>query len=358
VQQKENQTGGKPMCRKIVSVISMVFATAFIAACGESAGSNCPCNSNQSNFNFNQNWNNNNSQGNLTRRIMAETLVGGVIRYDLDSPANPCDTALFPDVDDSPGNIRLCRAITFLYRRFIILQGMPDGLFHPDDEVEWSETWKFTVLAMGYMAFPANPWWNVDPSAWYSPYIGSIGNHGFAYTYPVEPNGFEVRPGAIVKMEEWNVVLGRIDNFHNRAAYRIMTLEVLLMTLSYVPYDPSGMCMPDFEDIYGDDLRCEITQAGVDQGLIDPDQYYFRVYDYVSWPELFVMTRRALSIPEAPGSDCFTGCTDDEDDGWWCPSANALCEAGLLPEHQWVPNIAPMQYEVSAWLFWIQTFGL
>lgn len=341
------------MYRQLVSVISVVFAIAFFAACGESAGTDCPCNSNQNNYNFNQNWNNNtNAQGNLTRRIMTESLVGGMIRYDLESPANPCDIELYPDVDDSPENIRLCRALTFLDNRGLNLMQMADGLFHPDDDVNWADSWQFTVLAMGYMPFPIQSWWNVEPSESYSPYLGSIANHGFAYTFPADPEGYQFRPSAIVKIEEWNTVLERIDNFHNRAAFRIMSLEILLTSLTYVPYDPSGVCISDFEDITDDSLRCEITQAGVDQGLVDGDQNYFRVYEYISWPELFLTTRRALNIPEAPGSDCYTGCTDDE---WWCSSVNALCEAGLLPDHPWAPNIAPMQYEVSAWLFWLQT---
>ena len=258
----------------------------------------------------------NSEKGSLTRRQLVVDLVSMVKPEALDETV-AC-TSMHEDVED---NSDLCRALDLLYKRGEGLRAFSDGQFKPEEYVPHAEMWVNTVQILGFASFP-RPLCATDVSGeeWYSWSLGPLCAKGL---YEWAPDG-NSQPSEITSREEWETQKELLRSYLEQNTTRLDLIEHI-QAIIYMDTFTINSCTSSYEDVEENSLACYLTEAMLNEGLLDHSQANFRINETLVWDEAVKFSLMASGID--PVDQC-TGCMSSPEH-WGCNWMDKLCEIEL-----------------------------
>lgn len=265
----------------------------------------------------NNNVNNNQQEEYLTRGQAITDIVSMVMPEALDQ--NIACQSPYPDVEN---NSDLCRSISLLERRDGGSLADPSGLFRPEDNVNHAETWKLIVKIFGFLPFPSTPCApDVEEGAWFHQYFSTLCDKNLVM---LNQDGLS-EPSNSTTLEEWDEQKSLLRDYMLGTVTRLDAIEVLQTVILQDRLDYSASCTGSFLDVLDNSPACYLSNSMLDEGVLDPEQQYFRPGDYAIWDEIVKIYLTAAGIDQA--SEC-TGCMASPEI-WSCNWMDKLCEIGL-----------------------------
>ncbi len=111
----------------------------------------------------------------------------------------------------------------------------------------------------------------------------------------------------------------------NIAAFSVLALIASFLVIGTAN---AAVAVDVYDDVNGDEWYAADVQWGLDSGILDDTQAYFRGGDNASRAEFFKMTAAGAGIPEAACDE--TLFPDLDADHWGCGWVTALAEAGIV----------------------------
>lgn len=264
----------------------------------------------------------------VTKRDVAIYLVQDVLGYNLnDESWEP-----FCYFVDTEGDLKLCRAIEILQRRYMAYgyyawyDHSLNNEFYPGSEQVWGVMWGYIGPEIGYQD-SENPCIShfTDQTGYNSMWmwLGGLCAKGLVRESDA------INPMIPATWEEWGTFKDRTAEFLNSTATRMFTFETIAKV--FLPEEIEVLspywCQSTFADLEDDSINCLIAQGLYDLGYIGGmlDEL-LRPEQNLNKAELvkIVVLIDGLLHPEE------TGCYNIPPGSWYASYMDILCEEGYI----------------------------